>query len=57
MGWFVNFGSQLIRSIDYGVFVRLSSLVSYPGKFMSSLFRAWQGELKYSAPRFVRNRR
>ena len=29
MGWFVTFGSQLIRSIYYGVFVRLSNLVSH----------------------------
>ena len=56
MGWFVTFGSQLMRSIYYGVFMRLSGLVSQLRKIHEFLFRAGQSELKYGAARFVRIR-
>src|SRR5712691_6848113 len=43
-----------MRSISYGVFVRLSSLVSRLKRIPELLFHSGQGELKYGAARFIR---
>src|SRR5258705_12464071 len=53
MELFVISASRSARSVSYGASIRLSSLVSRRTRTHEFLFRAGQGELKYSAARLI----